>query len=55
MHRWALLFVRELIPGGDMNKKQLEKEGWVEHKTFWLKKSKYGTTQISKNKKEAVK
>jgi hypothetical protein len=35
-----------------MNKKQLEKEGWIEHKTFWAKKFKYGTFQIPKKKKE---
>ena len=55
---WALLIIRELITWGNMNKakkKKLEKEGWIEHKTFWAKKSKYGTAQISKNKKEVKK
>jgi hypothetical protein len=38
-----------------INKKQMEKEGWIEHETFWAKKSKYGTAQISKKKKEEKK
>ena len=34
-----------------MNHIEMLEDGWIERKDFWLKKGKYGTCIISKNKK----